>query len=345
MTKLTFTHAKFFNDETSESQSYWKAVTNSDFNYDGKFWYADYFRGKTYCRPSCGSKGNKQSANTQAENTNVTRTGSTEKSLEKRRYIYFRSIKVATESGLSPCKRCNAADLSVVSPKAIKQKAEEIIMTMIFDEKCTPTLTDVAKRLGKSKFHVHRQCRDKEFNIKEHVIKVKKQFYQVRKGEKLKKRTLLKKRVKPVKSAERSAIETHSSHNMIATEDPNMVKDNVDEDYTQLQLPMAAISDCSLITDWSDESSLVLVEYPIQELESLELESSQLSFTDCDSSPDMTKSTLESHQNTPMQQDFNNMPFLLQEFGFQTSSYESTDFNVDDVICKEDDFFNFDCEQ
>jgi methylphosphotriester-DNA--protein-cysteine methyltransferase len=371
MTKITFSQAKFFTDDTLEAQSYWKAVTNSNHDYDGKFWYADYYRGKTYCRPSCGSKGNKQSARRRTSNKKATRMDSIEKQLEKHKYVYFRSIIEAAESGLSPCKRCKAANLSVVPPKAITQKTEEIIMAMIFDEKFIPTLNDVAKRLGKSKFHVHRKCKEKKFNIKQHIIKVKNQFYQSHKGEKLKKSTSTKRRVKSLNSAENPAIETPISHNAIATEDPeNTVKENADENQSQSQLQMAAMLDYFSTPDWLEDSSLSSVmEYRIHP-KGLELKSNQSSFTALDPSPDSTNNTLESYQDTPVQF-FNKQfkPFSLQQSGFQNSFFDdpmitgeddssnpgvvsgkkneggaAIDFKMCDFIYKDDDFFNFDCE-
>lgn len=114
-------------------QEIWKAVQNSDANYDGIFFYAVKTT-RIFCRPSCKSK------------------------LPKKENIcYFASARQARDAGFRPCKRCRS-DLLEYDPMheiaiEIKQKLKNAIeneqnqVMQLDDIGLTPRrLTDILNR-------------------------------------------------------------------------------------------------------------------------------------------------------------------------------------------------------
>lgn len=80
-------------------QEMWKAVQNSDADYDGLFFYAVKTTG-IFCRPSCKSK-----------------------IPNKKNICYFYSVDEAKNAGFRPCKRCRS-DLLEYAP--MREIAEEL---------------------------------------------------------------------------------------------------------------------------------------------------------------------------------------------------------------------------
>ena len=110
----------------------WAAVTHRDRRADGAFFYSVKTTG-VYCRPSCGAR------------------------LPRRENVNFHaSCEEAERAGFRPCKRCRPNEAGLALRRAaVVEKACRVIETA--DE--LPSLEQLAKSAGMSRFHFHRVFR------------------------------------------------------------------------------------------------------------------------------------------------------------------------------------------
>ncbi|KAL9050408.1 MAG: hypothetical protein Q9162_006656 [Coniocarpon cinnabarinum] len=113
------------------SQSRWIAVQSRSKAADGLFLYAVKTT-KIYCRTSCKAR--------LARRSNVD---------------FFDTVQEAREAGFRPCKRCRP-DLATYDPESDLVKKVSTILDNMPAAVPSPSLEDLAKRVGLTKFHFHR---------------------------------------------------------------------------------------------------------------------------------------------------------------------------------------------
>ncbi|MGA0617284.1 bifunctional DNA-binding transcriptional regulator/O6-methylguanine-DNA methyltransferase Ada [Paracoccus sp. KR1-242] len=117
-------------DQKTALDPRWQAVMSRDRSADGTFVYAVRTTG-VYCRPSCASR--------RANPRNVG---------------FFASPDAAEAQGFRPCLRCNPRGQSPAQANAVLVAAA---CRMIEEAEEMPSTEDLARRIGLSTFHFHRQ--------------------------------------------------------------------------------------------------------------------------------------------------------------------------------------------
>jgi AraC family transcriptional regulator of adaptative response/methylated-DNA-[protein]-cysteine methyltransferase len=117
----------FLNDEER-----WSAVLRRDRTADGNFFYAVETTG-IYCRPSCGAR------------------------IPRREHVRFYASGAAAEmAGFRPCKRCRPKE---AAPAERRAAAVAAACRMIEEAEESPSLDELARSAGMSRFHFHREFR------------------------------------------------------------------------------------------------------------------------------------------------------------------------------------------
>jgi AraC family transcriptional regulator of adaptative response/methylated-DNA-[protein]-cysteine methyltransferase len=114
---------------TAERDRRWAAVVDRDPSFDGVFVYSVASTG-VYCRPSCPSR--------RAKPENV---------------AFHASFEAAEAAGFRPCKRCRPDG---PAPAAERAAAIARVCRVIERAEKPPSLDDLARRAGMSRFHFHR---------------------------------------------------------------------------------------------------------------------------------------------------------------------------------------------
>ena len=116
----------------TDDESRWQAVVSRDPAADGAFFYSVRTTG-VYCRPSCAAR------------------------LPRRENVTFHATTAEAErAGFRPCKRCRPNE----APLAERQAATVALACRAIEEaEQMPSLDDLAKTAGMSRFHFHRVFR------------------------------------------------------------------------------------------------------------------------------------------------------------------------------------------
>lgn len=133
----------------------WDAVVRRDRATDGTFYYSVRTTG-VYCRPSCGVR------------------------LVRRENVRFHATCVeAEQAGFRPCKRCGPDQAAPVNRQAIAIAAA---CRLIEAAQAPPTLDELARAAGMSRFHFHRVFRaltgvaPRAYADARHVCRVREEF-------------------------------------------------------------------------------------------------------------------------------------------------------------------------
>lgn len=122
-----------------------KAVKYGDHKYDGKYYLTIIKRSKYFCKPSCKSKKLVD---------------------DSKNFKFFKCIRDAKLSGLKPCKRCKADDLTKCTPKARIDQQKKFIRDFVWKYNKPPKSFQVYAASNISNFHGYRKNKDLKFHVK-----------------------------------------------------------------------------------------------------------------------------------------------------------------------------------